>query len=109
MNLENEISAWLKEYFINNKMESFVIGVSGGIDSAVASTLCAMTRKKTYVVIMPIFQNEDETNRGRNHCKWLKSKFVNIEIIEKDLTELFEKLKNDIPEKFHNKLGGTYG
>ena len=57
MSLEKEISLWLKNYLIDNKLKSFVIGISGGIDSAVSSTLCAMTGLKTIVVTMPIHQN----------------------------------------------------
>ena len=63
MNLQNKISNWLKNYLTQNNLESFVIGISGRIDSAVTSTLCARTDLKTYLVIMPINQNPDKTNR----------------------------------------------
>ena len=55
----------------NNKLDTFVIGVSGGIDSAVTSALCGQTKKKTIVLTMPIHQNPDETNRGLKHINWL--------------------------------------
>ena len=52
------------DYLKDNNLDSFVIGISGGIDSAVTSTLCAITGHKTYVVVMPIHQKQDETDRG---------------------------------------------
>ena len=61
MKLQNKISNWLNDYLEENNLETFVVGISGGIDSAVTSTLCAMTGKKTIVTIMPIHQNPDET------------------------------------------------
>ena len=57
---------------MSNHLDSFVIGISGGIDSAVTSALCAMTDCKTIVVTMPIHQNPTETDRGVEHCSWLK-------------------------------------
>ena len=67
MVLEKKISSWLKDYLLSNNLNSFVIGISGGIDSAVTSTLCAMTGCKTTVVTMPIHQNPNETDRGEKH------------------------------------------
>ena len=78
MKLQNQISDWLKDYIKDSDLKAFVVGISGGIDSAVTSTLCAMTGFKTYAVIMPIHQNPDETDRGIEHCNWLKRKFNNI-------------------------------
>ena len=75
MTLEQEISSWLKDYLLSNHLDSFVIGISGGIDSAVTSTLCAMTDCKTIVVTMPIHQNPTETDRGVEHCAWLQKKY----------------------------------
>ena len=68
--LKEEIPNWLTSYIEKSNLNSFVIGISGGIDSAVTSTLCAMTGKKTFLLIMPIHQNQDETNRGIDHCNW---------------------------------------
>ena len=65
MNLQNKISSWLEKYLVENNLSSFVIGVSGGIDSAVTSALCAKTDKKTIVLTMPIHQNPEETDRGK--------------------------------------------
>ena len=77
MPLEKEISTWLKKYLKDNSLDAFVVGISGGIDSAVTSTLCAMTGYKTVVITMPIHQNQDETDRGVDHSNWLKEKFEN--------------------------------
>ena len=104
MPLEKEISAWLKKYLKDNSLDSFVVGISGGIDSAVTSTLCAMTGYKTVVITMPIHQNQDETDRGVDHSNWLKEKFKNVKILNIDLSEAFDVLIKSIPEKFNDKL-----
>ena len=78
MKLQNNISNWLREYLDNNNLETFVVGISGGIDSAVTSTLCAMTGKRTIVVTLPIHQNPDETYRGLDHIDWLKDNYPNV-------------------------------
>ena len=61
------------------KAETLVIGISGGIDSSVSSTLCAMTGIKTIVLTMPIKQKNDQHNLSLKHQKWLKDKFNNVE------------------------------
>ena len=99
-----QIGMIYSKYLKNNKLQSLVIGISGGIDSAVTSTLCAMTGLKTYVVIMPIHQKSDETDRGIDHCNWLISKFPNVEMIKVDLTESFEQFKNNFSKEYDNKL-----
>ena len=104
MILKDKISNWLKNYLIENNLESFVIGISGGIDSAVTSTLCAMTGLKTYLVILPINQNPNETNRGIEHCQWLESQFNNIETINLELSNTYSTIKNVVPKIFHNDL-----
>jgi NAD+ synthase len=102
--LEKQISNWLSDYLKNNNLDTFVIGVSGGIDSAVVSTLCAITGIKTYAVIMPIHQKEEETNRGQDHCDWLKKKYPNVETIKVDLTSTFDHFRSIFPNKVDNKL-----
>ena len=104
MSLEKKISLWLKKYLLDNKLDSFVIGISGGIDSAVTSTLCAMTELKTIVVTMPIYQNQNETDRGVDHCSWLLKKYKNIKVLNIDLTKTYELFKNTFSEDFHNPL-----
>ena len=104
MTIENQISNWIQKYLIDNKLKTLVVGVSGGIDSAVVSTLCAMTGSKTKLLIMPIHQNTDETNRGLNHCKFLKNKFSNVEMISTDLTDIYELFSKKAKEIDKNKL-----
>ena len=107
MKLEEKISNWLDEYITSNNLKSFVIGVSGGIDSAVTSTLCAMTGKPTIVLNMPIHQSELQLNRANNHLKWLKSKYPNIRVLEFDLTQLFETFKLLFTEEDNLALANT--
>jgi len=104
MKIQNQISDWLDAYLIENTLNAFVVGISGGIDSAVTSTLCAMTGKKTILLIMPIHQNPNETSRGEKHCNWLNAQYANIETLKIDLTTLYSEYLNIIPEKFQNKL-----
>jgi len=104
MKIQNQISDWLNRYLIENRLNTFVVGVSGGIDSAVTSTLCAMTGKKTISLIMPIHQNPNETNRGEKHCDWLNKQYANVETLKIDLTNLYSQYLKTIPEKFQNKL-----
>ena len=104
MSLEQKISNWLSMYLEDNKLDSFVVGISGGIDSAVTSTLCAMTGHKTYLVVMPIHQKQDETTRGLEHCDWLKKKYPNVEHIKIDLTSVFDQFQSAFPNSFDNKL-----
>ena len=104
MSLHKKISNWLNEYLENNKLNTFVVGVSGGIDSAVTSALCAQTGKKTIVITMPIHQNQEETIRGKKHIEWLKNNYEDVDGINIDLTNSYEQLKNDIPKKFHSDI-----
>ena len=99
MKLEYKISTWLDNYLIKHNFEAFIVGISGGIDSAVTSTLCAMTGKKNIVLTMPIYQNKNETDRGKKHIMWLKNKYDSIEDYHIDLTSTYESIKNSIPLK----------
>ncbi len=100
--VKNHITTWLKNYIINSKQNGFVIGVSGGVDSAVASTLCALTEYPVYVVEMPIHQDKSQVSRSRNHIEWLISNFKNVKPIYFPLTKTFDSFKNEI-EKINNK------
>ena len=91
------IVRWLKDYAINAKVNGFVIGISGGIDSAVTSTLCAQTGLTTLCVEMPIHQDASQANRGREHIEQLKNSFPNVKNVEADLTSVFENFKNVVP------------
>lgn len=80
------IVAWLTEYSERSRTGGFVIGVSGGIDSALTSTLCALTGRKTYVLEMPIHQAASQVTRAQEHIAWLKHKFPNVSDARVDLT-----------------------
>jgi NAD+ synthase len=88
---------WLKEYAENAKVKGFVVGVSGGIDSALTSTLCAKTGFPTLCVEMPIHQAESQVSRAEEHIKQLKEKFSNVSEVRVDLTSTFEDFKNVNP------------
>lgn len=88
----NKISDWLKEYLTNAKLSSFIVGVSGGIDSAVASTLAAKTGHPTYVVSLPIHQDKTQLERANNHIECLQQKYPNVIPMEIDLTRTYNKL-----------------
>lgn len=95
--LGQHISQWLKDYCENAKVSGFVVGISGGIDSAVTSTLCALTGKKTILVNLPIKQSETEYNRAVEHIKNLTSRFSNVESVEVNITDTFETLSQTLP------------
>ena len=88
---------WLKEYAENAKVNGFVIGISGGVDSAVTSTLCAQTGLKVLCVEMPIHQAQSQVSRAREHIELLKTRFTNVTDIEVDLTPVFETFKKAVP------------
>jgi NAD+ synthase len=89
---------WLKTYAENAKVCGFVVGISGGIDSAVTSTLCAQTGLTTLCVEMPIHQAPSHVTRGREHIEQLKKRFANVKNIEADLTSIFEDFKKVVPD-----------
>ena len=93
----NHIIAWLKDYALKAKVNGFVVGISGGIDSAVTSTLCAMTGLEVLCVEMPIHQGENQINRGKEHITQLKRRFENINSEETELTKVFETFKKTLP------------
>jgi NAD+ synthase len=88
-----KIKNWLRKYLEDANLNAFVIGVSGGIDSALTSTLCAMTGKPTILVSMPIYQSSRELERAENHMKWLSEKYENVENLEFDLSQTYQVFK----------------
>ena len=86
----NHIVNWLKSYAENVGVNGFVVGVSGGIDSAVTSTLCARTGLKTICVEMPIHQDESQVSRALDHINRLKKTYDNVSSEKADLTNTFE-------------------
>lgn len=92
----NGISEWLNEYVQNSRQKGFVMGVSGGIDSAVVSTLCARTGLPLLILEMPIHQGQDQVTRAKNHIAWLKQNYPNVESNEIDLTDAYDILYEDL-------------
>lgn len=88
----DHIVGWLKEYATKARVNGYVIGVSGGVDSGVVSTLAAMTGLKTLLIEMPIRQKADQVDRAKDHMEDLKSRFPNVETMSVDLTPAFEEL-----------------
>ena len=99
------ISNWIKDYAISLPFNppSLIIGVSGGIDSAVTSTLCAKTGLKTIAVSMPIKQNQSQHDLSLKHLKWLEDSFDNVEIMTIELDEVFKSFELTMTN-FNNKL-----
>ena len=100
------ISNWIKSYVdqMPKKAESLVIGISGGIDSSVSSTLSAMTGLRTIVLTMPIKQIENQHDLSLKHQKWLVKKFNNVEAHTISLDKLFESFSSTL-NKFDNEHG----
>jgi len=102
----NYIKKWILDYCksMPKEADSLVVGISGGIDSSVTSTICAMTEKKTIVLSMPINQIKGQQNLSLKHQGWLKSKFKNVESHLITLDNLFKSFKASLNE-FNNEHG----
>ena len=102
----NFISNWIKNYVdtMPKKAQSLVIGISGGIDSSVASTLTAMTGLKTIVLTMPIKQKSSQHDLSLKHRDWLLKKFSNVEAHTINLDELFNVFSSSL-SNFSNEHG----
>jgi NAD+ synthase len=100
------ISNWIKDYVekMPSKAQSLVIGISGGIDSSVSSTLSAMTGTKTIVLSMPIKQKSTQHDLSLKHQEWLVKNFKNVEAHTVNLDKLFETFKNTL-SNFDSELG----
>ncbi|MBE9575296.1 NAD(+) synthase [Flavobacterium proteolyticum] len=95
--INQHIVKWLLDYANNAKVKGFVVGISGGIDSALTSTLCAQTGLPTLCIEMPIHQAESHVNRAYEHIDQLKKRFSNVFNERADLTPVFETFKNQVP------------
>jgi NAD+ synthase len=100
------IKDWILNYVnsMPKKAESLVVGISGGIDSSVTSTLCAMTGLKTVVLSMPIKQKSAQRDLSLKHQEWLKKNFKNVESHTVSLDELFDSFKSSL-SNFNNDHG----
>ncbi|MGV6830716.1 MAG: NAD(+) synthase [bacterium] len=87
---------WLKDYATNARVNGFVVGVSGGIDSAVTSTLCAETGLPVLCLEMPIHQAASHVSRANEHMTQLKERFENVKTKRVDLTPVFEEFKTEV-------------
>lgn len=114
---DTPIVKWIRNYASSANMSTpsysaargLVVGVSGGIDSALVSTLCAMSRFPTYVVSLPIHQEMSQVNRANLHVKWLQEKYHNVHFIEIDLTKVYDSFEQTFSalnnREFQNELG----
>jgi NAD+ synthase len=93
------IVQWLKDYANKAGVKGFVVGVSGGIDSAVTSTLCAETGLKTICVEMPIHQAENQINRAQEHIVKLKEKYANVSSVRVNLSDTFDLFQESFSER----------
>ncbi|WP_378182446.1 NAD(+) synthase [Aquimarina sp. SS2-1] len=103
---------WLKDYAVKANINGFVVGISGGIDSAVTSTLCAKTGLNVLCVEMPIHQAESQVTRAQEHISQLKERFDKVSDTRVDLTPVFEEFKKSVPNsesetKLHLSLANT--
>ena len=102
----NIIKNWIDDYCKNTSFspKSLVVGISGGIDSSVVSTLCALTGRKTIVLSMPIKQIESQHDLSVKHGEWLKSKYSNIDYRLIEMENIFDSFKETLKD-FNNEHG----
>jgi len=93
------IVKWILNYSKQSNTDGFVIGISGGIDSAVTSTLAAKTGLKILCLEMPIYQEKKQVSRAKKHIKWLTKNFNNVSSLEFELTEVFKKFKSKLNDE----------
>ena len=86
----HHIINWLNDYAEESKLDGFVVGVSGGVDSALTSTLCANTGKPTLCLEMPIHQAKDQVSRANSHTNWLAKNFSNVRVKVVSLNALYD-------------------
>jgi NAD+ synthase len=92
------ITGWILDYCskMPKKPDSLVVGVSGGIDSAVVSTICAASGMKTKVLSMPIRQIKQQDDLSKAHCNWLVHNFKNVESVIVDLDSVFDEFEKAV-------------
>lgn len=100
----DHIVNWLKAYSLKSGTQGFVIGISGGIDSAVTSTLCALTGKRVIVLNLPILQHQFEFDRSAEHIQWLQKNFKNVESQTVELSDVFRGFERDLPKDIQDFL-----
>ena len=100
----DHIVRWLSDYLNTSGLNGFVVGVSGGIDSAVTSALCAKTGSPVIALNMPICQAADQISRSSQHIKWLENRFNTVKGEHVDLTPAFEEIKSTLPDRIQDGL-----
>ena len=102
-----DVVGWLCKYANDNNVKSFVVGVSGGIDSAVSSTLAAKTGLPVYAVGMPLNQKIEQETLSDAHLFWLESLYPNVKKLKADLSESYAKLMSDLTKEFTLEYTGN--
>jgi NAD+ synthase len=100
----NEVASWLRDYAVKANRKAWVIGVSGGVDSALVSTLCAMTGLPTHCVILPCHSKADGIDKADKHIEWLMDRYPNVSFHEIDLTATFDEFAL-ATDNYENELG----
>lgn len=103
-NITNNICVWLSEYIQKSNLSSYIVGVSGGIDSALVSTLCANTGIETHVFNIPIKSSKKNTALSSLQCEWLKSQHKNVILHNVDLSETYDVFLTSIKDINKNDL-----
>ena len=98
--LKFDIDRWLKDYYYFHGIKAFVVGVSGGIDSAVVSTLCAKTDLPTYILTMPLHSKRENTELSNAHAKSLVYKYPNVFNVNVDLTRTYDSFMSWMDDEF---------
>jgi len=99
-----QIVNWLKAYCEKAGLKGFVGGISGGIDSAVTSTLCAKTGKEVLLLNMPIYQVQEQLSLAERHIQWLEKQYPQVNGIKIDLTPAFQALEKIFPPDIQDGL-----
>jgi len=92
-----KIAEWIKNYSESAGLSSFVVGISGGIDSALVSTLCAMSGVKTFAVGLPLHQRKELNDLSQLQGRWLTKKFDNVNHVVIDLSSSYDEFKKNFP------------
>jgi NAD+ synthase len=103
--ISDQIVAWLKNYAVTNNRKSFVVGVSGGVDSALVSTLCAKTEIPIICVTLPCHSKTDGIVNADKHIEWLRQNFGNVSAFNFDLTSAFDSFQKSFMKLFDSPLG----
>jgi len=94
----DHITGWLSHYCREAELEGYTVGVSGGIDSAVTSALCARTGRQVRALILPIHQDPGQVSLAQAHLDWLTSRFANVTAVRIDLTPVFDAFVRAVPD-----------